>query len=886
MRTDEIRSSYLEFFKERGHRVCPSDSLVPTGDKSLLFTGAGMNQFKELFLGKGRREFTRAASCQKCLRTGDIENVGRTAKHHTFFEMLGNFSFGDYFKREAILWAWEYIVETLGFDPARLCVSVYKEDDEAYDVWRKDVKIPASRLYKFGAKENFWPSNAPTDGPNGPCGPCSEIFFDHGKSVGCGEPACAPDCDCDRFVEVWNLVFTQFDRQSDGSLVPLPQCNIDTGMGLERMASVMQGTATNYEIDIILPIIVRLCKLTGAEYGRSPEEDRALRLMADHVRAVTFAVADGVSPGNEGRGYVIKRLIRRACLRAHRFGSAEPVLHKAVETVVAQMKAAYPELVESKPHVIDVLKAEEERFGNLLERTAPVVEDRLRGLLAEGGKQLSGEEAFKLYDTYGLPLEALQEMAREKGVAVDAEGFEREMECQRDLARSGSKISSDIFGIANHPAAGYAGKSEFVGYESTEVETAVVALFAADGGEGVDSVGAGGEAEVVLERCPFYGEGGGQIGDVGELTWKNGRAEVVETRRPPGVMVPVVRVTRGELKAGAKVTARVDTARRADTARNHTATHLLHAALREVLGSHAKQSGSYVSPEGLRFDFSHASALSPEEIAKVEDLVNGWILENRPVCIAEMTMDEARATGAVALFDEKYGEKVRVVSVEGVSRELCGGTHLSQTAPIGLFVIQGESSVAAGTRRIEALTGRGARAFVRGRMEELARAASAFGASPDELGERVEKVLSEVKGLRRQLQSARLAGVGDEAASLAGCAQKIGPVRLVAAVVQVPGRNELVSYVDELRKKIPERGVFVLGAQVDGKCALVVGVTADLVKVGASAGALAKGVCDLAGGKGGGKPELAQGGGDASKLADAIGGAKGLVERAVASWSL
>ncbi|HER43781.1 MAG TPA: alanine--tRNA ligase, partial [Candidatus Eisenbacteria bacterium] len=601
--------------------VYPSDSLVPTGDASLLFTGAGMNQFKELFLGKGKREFTRAATCQKCLRTGDVENVGVTAKHHTFFEMLGNFSFGDYFKREAILWAWEYIVDTLGFDPARLCISVYKDDDEALGVWRKDVGVDSSKIYKFGAKENFWPSNAPTDGPNGPCGPCSEIFFDRGESVGCKSPSCAPDCDCDRFVEVWNLVFTQFDRQSDGTLIPLPQRNIDTGMGLERMASVMQGTATNYEIDIILPIIERLCKLTGAEYGRSAQDDRALRLMADHVRAVTFTVADGVSPGNEGRGYVVRRLIRRACLRAHRFGATEPVLYKVVETIVRQMKGPYPELLDSKPHVTEVLKAEEERFGRMLERTIPVVMDKLKEILAGGKPVISGEDAFRFYDTYGLPLEALQEMAQERGVLVDAEGFEREMERQRELARTGSKISSDIFGIANHPAADYAADSEFVGYDQTEVATKVLAVFEAEG-DGL---------EVVLARCPFYGEGGGQIGDVGQLSWKGGSAEVFAVRRPPGVMVPVVRVTKGKLEAGAEVTARVDAEKRADTARNHTATHLLHAALREVLGSHAKQSGSYVSPEGLRFDFSHASALSPDEIRRVEDLVNGWVLENHPV---------------------------------------------------------------------------------------------------------------------------------------------------------------------------------------------------------------------------------------------------------------
>lgn len=888
MRADEIRRSYLDFFKERGHRICPSDSLVPAGDPSLLFTGAGMNQFKELFLGKGRREFTRAASCQKCLRTGDIENVGRTAKHHTFFEMLGNFSFGDYFKREAIVWAWEYVTRTLGLDPARLCVSVYEEDEEAYGFWRRDVGLPPEKIYRFGAKENFWPSNAPAEGPDGPCGPCSEIFFDRGEETGCRRPGCAPDCDCDRFVEIWNLVFTQFDRRSDGSLEPLPQRNIDTGMGLERMASVMQGTSTNYEIDIIFPIIERLCALLRAEYGRDEERDQALRLMADHLRAVTFAVSDGVSPSNEGRGYVIRRLIRRACLRARRLGGEDPLLYRAVGTIVELMKEPYPELVESRSHVESVLKAEEERFGRLLERTIPLVEDKIGELLASGGDPVfPGEEAFRLYDTYGLPLEALEALAGERGVAVDREGFRREMERQREMARSASSIDSDIFAVASHPAADYAGRSEFVGYDSTEVRTTVLALFVpGEEARAVASAGPGEEVEVVLEQCPFYGEGGGQVGDVGEVVWESGRGEVVDTGRAPGVMVPVVRVLEGRLAPGERVRARVDLARRMDTARNHTATHLLHAALRKVLGPHAKQSGSYVSPEGLRFDFSHASALTPDEISRVEDLVNEWILENHPVRVFETTMEEARAAGAVALFDEKYGERVRVIEIEGVSKELCGGTHLSETAQAGLFVIQGESSIAAGTRRIEALTGRGARAFLRRRAQELAKAAAVLGCAPEEVADRAEKVLAQVKGLRRELEAARRAGAGEQAAALASSAERVGPVRLVAAVVEVPGRNELVSMVDELRERIPERGVFVLGGEVEGKGVIVVGVTGDLVAAGASAGRLAKEVCGLAGGRGGGRPEFAQGGVEPSRLADAVGGAKALVAEAAGGWSL
>jgi len=692
MKTDEIRRRFLEFFERRGHVIVPSDSLVPQNDPTLLFTGAGMNQFKEMFLGKGKLEFRRAASCQKCLRTADIEKVGKTSGHLTFFEMLGNFSFGDYFKREAIEWAWEFVTEELKLPPDKLAATVYKDDDESYQIWRDVIGIPADRIYRFGEEENFWPANAPSQGPNGVCGPCSEIHFDRGSSVGCGRAECNPGCDCDRYVEVWNLVFTQFDRRDGGVLEPLPQKNIDTGMGLERTAALMQGKILALENDVFMPLIEEAARAIGAEYRSDSESGARFRRIADHARAVTFCIADGVMPGNEGRGYVVRRLLRRAVADGWQLGCRNSFIHRLVPVVAQTMGAAYPEVAERAANIERVIQAEEERFLETIQNGWREMQERIEALKKSGAKVMSGKEAFYLADTLGFPLEFTEMLLAQEGLEVDRKGFEEEMARQRERSRATSQISQAIFDLG--PLGEIKGEvppTEFLGYEQLECKGKVLALLKDE--KPVQSAD-GGEVAVILDRTPFYGEAGGQVGDTGAIKAPTGELRVRDCKRADGYILHIAEIASGRISVGEEVTASVDAERRRAIMRNHTATHLLHYALREVLGKHVEQSGSLVEPERLRFDFTHFAQVKPEEIERITEIVNRRILEDAPVNATEMTLTEAKQRGAIALFGEKYGEIVRVVEIGDFSKELCGGTHCRRTGEIGLFRIISEQSVA------------------------------------------------------------------------------------------------------------------------------------------------------------------------------------------------
>ncbi|HHN46306.1 MAG TPA: alanine--tRNA ligase, partial [Planctomycetes bacterium] len=754
MNSDAIRSEYLRFFEERGHTVVQSDSLVPAGDASLLFTGAGMNQFKDMFLGVGRQPYRRAASSQKCLRTGDIENVGRTARHHTFFEMLGNFSFGDYFKKEAVAWAWEFMSGVLGIERERMSVSIFRDDEEAFDLWRNLIGMPEKRIYRFGEHDNFWPADAPTLGPNGPCGPCSEIFVDLGADVGCRKNECSPACDCGRFVEVWNLVFTQFDRRDGGVLAPLPQRNIDTGMGLERIAAVMQGKLNNFETDLLFPLVQQAAAVSGRRYGAEHENDRRMKRIADHARAVTFAMADGALPSNEGRGYVVRRLIRRAELDGAALGVNEPFLHHMVETVGKLMGGVYPEVVERAANIGAFIRSEEERFRRTLENGVDRL-DAMTRRLPKGGV-FPGQEAFVLYDTYGFPVELTREILAEKEVVLDEDGFRSAMETRREETRSKAAFGA-IFPSGPLEAVKAKFKpTEFTGYFTDGCEEILGALVAGCGVVG--ELAEGEEGVAVFARSPFYAEAGGQVADTGTLSQPSGEADVVDVQKSGGVFLHRVKVRKGVLKTGEKTRLDVDTARRLAIKRNHTATHLLHRALREIIGEHVEQAGSHVSPERLRLDFTHFEALPQEVIEKVEERVNRWIISDRPVNAVDMPLEEARRSGALALFGEKYGEVVRMVDVEGTSRELCGGTHLERTGRVGPFLIQREESVSAGVRRIEALTGDNAWKAINAARKELSGVVRELKAPSGETIARVEALKTRLKELERELREARTRG--------------------------------------------------------------------------------------------------------------------------------
>jgi alanyl-tRNA synthetase len=873
MDTNQIRTSFLEFFRAKGHAVVPSSSLVPANDPTLLFTNSGMVQFKDVFLGRERRDYTRAASAQRSLRAGgkhnDLENVGYTARHHTFFEMLGNFSFGGYFKRDAIVYAWELLTEVWKLPPERLWVTVYQEDDEAYSLWRDVVGVPAERIVRIGdnkgaryASDNFWQM-----AETGPCGPCTEVFYDHGPALAGGPPGSA-DAEGDRFVEIWNLVFMQFDRAPDGTLAPLPKPCVDTGMGLERVAAVLQGVRSNYDTDGLRSLVSGAQRVTGAKHGSSP----SLRVIADHIRAVAFLIVDGVVPSNEGRGYVLRRILRRALRHGHKLGQDEPFMHRLVNDLVREMGAAYPELKRAEKRVAETILAEEQRFAETLANGMGVLEGAIAAL--GGAKQIPGEVVFKLYDTYGFPVDLTADVARERGLTVDEDGFEREMAAQRDRGRAASKFGAEYAQDVVIDAT-----TCFTGYEKLRDQGSVVALFRSAGSalEASEALRAGDHGLVVLDETPFYAESGGQVGDQGRLRGSNFEFRVEDTqKRGGGAVVHVGTLLMGDLVVGDRVEASVDAARRAATVLNHSATHLLHAALRAVLGSHVTQKGSLVAPDRLRFDFSHGQALAREQLAQVEALVNEQVRANHQASVREMSYDEAIQAGAMALFGEKYGAKVRVLGFGEFSTELCGGTHARASGDIGLFKIISESGVAAGVRRIEAVTGQGALDHVAQTEELLGRVAELVKGGRDSVEDKVRTLAERAKQLEKQLDALKAKLATGGATDLAAQAVDLGGTKVLAARLDGADAKALSDAVDRMKDKLGSAAV-VLAAVEEGKVRIAAGVTKDRMdKV--PAGELAKLVATACGGKGGGRPEFAQAGGnDPSKLDEALGQVVGFV---------
>ncbi len=890
----EIRTRFLEFFKKKGHAIVESDLLVPRNDPTLLFTGAGMNQFKEQFMGKNVT-YKRAASSQKCLRTGDLENVGRTPRHHTFFEMLGNFSFGDYFKKEAIAWGWEFMTKEMGIPADRLWVSVYHKDDEAYGIWLNEVKVPASRIVKLGEHDNFWPADAPEKGPNGPCGPCSEIFYDFGKDAGCGKADCNPVCDCGRFIEVWNLVFTQFDRQPDGSLPPLRSKNIDTGMGLERIAAVKQGVRTNFETDLFTPITAAIRREAGKDVPN-------LYLVADHIRAVTFCIADGVSPSNEKQGYVVRKLVRRAYLKS---GKKEPFLYNVVPAVCGMFKDLYPELEEKREHIAAIVREEERRFNDTLNAAMPVLED----MLAAAPGKLAGGQIFKLVDTYGLPVDVITEEAEARKVRLDMASFEKLMEERKDQSRKGSDITSDFIfqpdKFKNAPNPAYS--------EALPLETKLEFILKAE--KPGDGIAQGERAEVITapQSARFYAEAGGQVGDTGTIEKTGARLDVLNTYDVDGRKVLEVIARKGSFAKGDKVTLSLDGERNRQTARNHTATHLLQAALRRVLGEHVKQSGSLVNDEKLRFDFTHMKKLTDRELAKIEDIVNAWVEERIDVCKDVKNIKQAKEEGALSFFGEKYGETVRVVTIGEKSKEFCGGSHVDNTSDIGLVKVISESSVASGIRRIEAVSGERAREWVvksvKAMLDECAEAAGRAEASIKELvppratdialgkvaidrktaaeyDENIKPALLKLKEdlekAAKKLQKEKDAGAFSQFAKeldeIAEKAVEIGPARFASAVLEGMDVGLLRKAADHIKAKIAN-AVVLLGGTKEDKAYLICAVAPELAGSGIDARNVINAAASEINGGGGGKPDFAQAGGkNAAGLVKALEKGKMFIE--------
>ncbi len=857
----ELRQVFLNYFQSHGHRIVKSASLVPQDDPSLLFTNAGMVPFKKTFLGQDPRDYKRAVTCQKSFRASgkhnDLENVGFTPRHHTFFEMLGNFSFGDYFKKDAITFGWDLLTNGYGLPADKLWVSVHHSDDEAEKLWQTEAGVPLSRIVRLGDEDNFWAM-----GDTGPCGPCSEIHIDLGESYGCGKPTCAVGCDCSRYLELWNLVFMQYNRDASGTLNPLPAPSIDTGMGLERIAAVVQGKFSNYDSDLFTPIINRASDLCRIDYGHNPDSDTSLRVVADHARACAFLVGDGVLPSNEGRGYVLRRILRRAARHGRKLGLTRPFLHLVALEVVEQMGEVYPELRENRVFINKVVLSEEERFGETLDTGLKMLSDTIANLKAKGAGTLSGEDAFKLYDTYGFPLDLTMTIVREEGLGIDEPGFETAMEEQKNRSRAAWKGSGDEAlpeALSELRSTGF--RSAFVGYDDLQGESEIGLMLR--NGKVASCLEAGQEGEIVTGRSPFYGASGGQVGDTGIIEGASGRAQVTDTARPGGdLIVHKVKVEQGSFTSGQRVKLSVNAERRQAIKANHTATHLLQAALRQVLGEHVKQAGSLVSDESLRFDFSHFHALSKEEIAKVEALVNQGIWRNYEVQTTLMSLDEAVRSGATALFEERYGESVRVVAVPGVSRELCGGTHVERSGDIGQFRIVGESSVAAGVRRIEGITREPAFKLSQKQSEMLGATASTLKCGQDEIIERIKRLQSGLKEKDREMEAmkVRMATGGGGADLLARLEEVNGLKRVVASIGQADPKA-LREMADNLRGRLAS-GVAVLGATTeDGKALLLALVSQDLTKR-FHAGNIIKELAPLVGGGGGGRPDLAQAGGN------------------------
>ena len=873
MKTAELRQAFLEYFKQQGHAIVPSSSLVPADDPTLLFTNAGMNQFKDLFLGREQRDYTRATSSQKCVRAGgkhnDLENVGYTARHHTFFEMLGNFSFGDYFKREAINFAWNFLTseQWLNLPKAKLWITVYAEDDEAFDIWNQEIGVPAERIVRIGdnaggrySSDNFWQM-----GDTGPCGPCSEIFFDHGPDVAGGPPG-SPDEDGDRYIEIWNVVFMQYNRTANGEMLNLPKPSVDTGMGLERVTAVLQGVHSNYEIDLFQDLL----KAASDVLGGVATTEASLRVVADHIRSCCFLIADGVMPSNEGRGFVLRRIIRRAARHGNKLGANGPFFYKLVGALVELMGEAFPQLVSSHKQIEKVLLQEEEQFVKTLDNGLRLLEQDIAELI---GDVIPGETVFALYDTYGFPVDLTNDIARERGLTLDYQGYEKAMEAQRERARAASKFGIDY----NAESLKLEGVTEFSGYQNIDGHERIRSVII---GSEHKNAEAGDEAIIVLERTPFYAESGGQVGDTGLLTWSGGRFQVTDTRKEGNNHLHIGTVVEGELFPGLEVDARIDHERRERTKRNHSATHLLHAALRKVLGEHVSQKGSLVDPDKLRFDFSHLEAVSAAELQEIERQVNQQILENTPVATEVTDMEQAQAKGALALFGEKYGDSVRVLSMgsDGYSVELCGGTHVNRTGDIGLLRITSESGIASGVRRIEAVTGFGALEWVDSAERTLREAARLVKGSRESLVEKVQQTLDRNRQLEKEIDGLKAKLASSAGSDLASSAVEVAGLKVVAAEMPGADRQALMETADQLKNKLGE-GVVVLASVEGGKVTLVSGVTKSATGR-VKAGDIMKHLCAQLDGKGGGRPDMAQGGGnDASRLTEVLAGVAGWVEK-------
>jgi len=862
MTGSEIRREFLEYFKKHDHQVVRSSSLVPADDPTLLFTNAGMVQFKRTFLGEEKRNYVRAATSQKCVRAGgkhnDLENVGYTARHHTFFEMLGNFSFGDYFKEKAVEFAWDLLTNGYKLPADKLWASVYLDDDEAYNLWHKNIGIPEDRIVRFGEKDNFW-----SMGDTGPCGPCSEILIDRGEKYGCGRPECKVGCDCDRYLEIWNLVFMQFNRDASGKMTPLPKPSIDTGMGLERIVAVVQNVPTNYDTDLIVPIIKRTGELSGKSLGESAASDVALKVIADHSRAAAFLICDGILPSNEGRGYVLRRIMRRAIRYGRNIGLVKPFLHETSGVVVESMKEAYPEFNGAEAFIANIIKNEEARFSETLDNGLKLLNDELSEIRAKGANTVPGDVIFRLYDTYGFPVDVVRDVVRDEKLFLDMDGFNAAMGVQREKSRSVSVFTGISEAYKNLSAKRLIPR--FVGYERLSCDSKV--LLIVENGVEVSEAAAGRDIEIVTEETPFYGESGGQTGDAGLIKSKELEIEITDTvKDPTGIIIHKGKVLKGSVAVGQIVTLSVNTKRRNATALNHTATHILHSVLRQILGDHVKQAGSLVSPDRLRFDFTHFSGIDKETLDRIESEVNERIRENASTSIEEMDVEKAFKSGATALFEEKYGDVVRVISLASFSRELCGGTHTDRTGNIGLFRIIAESSVASGVRRIEALTGAAAVNHTQQSENILQATALLLKEKPEALPQRVDKMLSRERLLEKELEKAKakiasgaVDGIDDDIKSLNG-------VSLLVKKVSVETPAALRELADRFRDKI-KSGIIVLGSAAGDKVLLIVIVTKDLTKK-YHAGNIVKQISTIVGGGGGGRPDMAQAGGNIPEKLD------------------
>ena len=866
---NELRRMFLEFFEKKGHLKMNSFSLVPHNDNSLLIINSGMAPLKPYFTGQEIPPSTRVCTCQKCIRTGDIDNVGKTARHGTFFEMLGNFSFGDYFKEEAIPWAWEFLTETVGIPADRLYPSVYVDDNEAYEIWNKKMNIAPERIFKFGKEDNFWEHGS------GPCGPCTEIYFDRGEKYGCGKPTCTVGCDCDRYMEVWNVVFSQFNNDGKGHYTELEQKNIDTGMGLERLAVAVQDVDSIFDVDTLLALRNKVCEIAGKKYKENEKNDVSIRVITDHIRSATFMISDGIMPSNEGRGYVLRRIIRRADRHGKLLGIDGAFLVGLAKAVIAGSKDGYPELAEKQDFILSVIEQEEEKFEKTINQGLEILDGIQKDMEAKGVNTMSGEDAFKLYDTYGFPIDLTKEILEEKGMDIDEEAFKQAMKVQKDTARNARKTTSYMGADATvYEQIDPAINSEFIGYDKTEAEGKIVALVSVsseeDGEESTvsEALTDGMTGAVITDVTPFYATKGGQVGDVGVITLGDSVFEVKETIPVAGSKIAHIgKVVKGMFKVGDKVVLKVDGENRMATCRNHSATHLLQKALREVLGTHVEQSGSYQDAGRTRFDFSHFKAMTPEEIKAVERLVNDKIAESLPVDTKVMSIEDAKKSGAMALFGEKYGDEVRVVGMGEFSKEFCGGTHVKNTGMIGQFKIISESGVAAGIRRIEAITGHNVIKYYENLENTIAEAAKIIKASPDKLVEKAKHLMEEIKALQSENESLKNKAAKEALGDVMDKVVEIGGVKVLSVEIPETDGNELRTLGDELKNKLGEGLIFLASAK-DGKVNLVAMATDGAVKAGVHAGNLIKTVAPIVGGGGGGRPNMAQAGG---KLPDKIG---------------